>query len=51
MLDPNVRAAEQRLREKLGLRVQIEDKRGKGRVVIEYSGVEEFDHILSALGD
>ncbi len=51
VLDPNVRAAEQRLREKLGLRVQIEDKRGKGRVVIEYSGVEEFDHILSALGD
>jgi len=50
-LDPNVRAAEQRLREKLGLRVQIEDKGGKGRVVIEYSGVEEFDHILSALGE
>jgi ParB family chromosome partitioning protein len=49
--DPNVRAAEQRLREKLGLRVAIEDKRGKGRVVIEYSGVEEFDHILSALGE
>jgi ParB family chromosome partitioning protein len=51
VLDPNVRAAEQRLREKLGLRVQIEDKAGKGRVVIEYSGVEEFDHILSALGE
>jgi ParB family chromosome partitioning protein len=51
VLDPNVRAAEQRLREKLGLRVAIEDKAGKGRVVIEYSGVEEFDHILSALGE
>jgi ParB family chromosome partitioning protein len=51
VLDPNVRAAEQRLREKLGLRVAIEDKAGRGRVVIEYSGVEEFDHILSALGE
>jgi len=51
VLDPNVRAAEQRLRERLGLRVQIDDKGGKGKVVIEYSGLEEFDHILSALGE
>lgn len=51
VLDPNVRAAEERLRERLGLRVQIDDKGGKGRVTIEYSGVEEFDHILSALGE
>jgi ParB family chromosome partitioning protein len=50
VMDPNVRAAEQKLREKLGLRVQIDDKGGKGRVVIGYSGVEEFDRILEALG-
>lgn len=51
VMDPNVRAAEQRLREKLGLRVQIDDKGGKGRVVIGYAGVEEFDRILEALGE
>ncbi|MGA1984614.1 MAG: ParB/RepB/Spo0J family partition protein [Acidobacteriaceae bacterium] len=51
VVDPNVRAAEQKLREKLGLRVQIDDKGGKGRVVIGYSGVEEFDRILEALGE
>ena len=36
---------------RLGLRVRVEDKKGKGRVIIEYSGVEDFDVILSALGD
>jgi ParB family chromosome partitioning protein len=51
VLDPNVRAAEQRLREKLGMRVQIDDKGGRGRVLIEYAGVEEFDRILEALGE
>ncbi len=48
--DPNVREAEDRLRRKLGLRVAIEDQRGRGRVIIEYSGLEDFDAILTALG-
>jgi ParB family transcriptional regulator, chromosome partitioning protein len=48
--DPNVREAQDRLRRKLGLKVQIEDKQGKGRVIIEYSGLEDFDAILTALG-
>jgi ParB family chromosome partitioning protein len=48
--DPNVREAEDQLRRALGLKVAIEDKKGKGRVIIEYSGVEDFDAILSALG-
>ena len=47
--DPNVREAEDRLRRSLGLKVQIEDKKGKGRVIIEYSGLEDFDAILTAL--
>jgi ParB family transcriptional regulator, chromosome partitioning protein len=47
--DPNVREAEERLRRSLGLKVQIEDKKGKGRVIIEYSGLEDFDAILGAL--
>jgi ParB family chromosome partitioning protein len=48
--DPNVREAQERLQRRLGLRVRIEDKRGKGRVIIEYAGVEDFDAILSAIG-
>ncbi|MDE1154576.1 MAG: ParB/RepB/Spo0J family partition protein [Acidobacteriaceae bacterium] len=50
-VDPNVREAEDQLRRSLGLRVQIEDKNGKGRVVIEYSGIDDFDAILMALGN
>jgi len=49
-VDPNVREAEDLLRRTLGLKVHIEDKKGKGRVIIEYSGVEDFDAILTALG-
>jgi ParB family chromosome partitioning protein len=48
--DPNVREAQDRLRRHLGLKVHIEDKKGKGRVIIEYSGLEDFDSILTALG-
>ena len=48
--DPNVREAQDRLRRHLGLKVRIEDKKGKGRVIIEYSGLEDFDAILTALG-
>jgi len=49
-VDPNVREAEDQLRRSLGLKVTIEDKKGKGKVIIEYSGVEDFDAILAALG-
>ena len=48
--DPNVRHAQERLRQSLGLKVTIDDKRGRGRVIIEYSGVDDFDTILQALG-
>jgi ParB family chromosome partitioning protein len=50
-VDPNVREAQDRLQRRLGLRVRIEDKKGKGRVIIEYAGVEDFDAILAALGE
>jgi len=49
--DPNVHEAQDRLQRRLGLKVRIEDKKGKGRVIIEYSGLEDFDAILSALGE
>ena len=48
--DPNVREAEVRLQRSLGLKVKIEDTRGRGRVIIEYAKLEDFDHILAALG-
>ena len=48
-VDPNVREAQDQLRRTLGLKVTIEDKKGKGKVIIEYSGIEDFDAILSAL--
>jgi ParB family chromosome partitioning protein len=50
-IDPNVREAQDQLRRSLGLKVTIEDKKGKGKVIIEYSGVEDFDAILTALGE
>ena len=48
--DPNVHEAQDRLQRALGLRVRIEDKKGKGRVIIEYAGLEDFDSLLTALG-
>ena len=47
--DPNVVEAQGRLQRALGLRVRIEDTRGKGRVIIEYANVEDFDLLLDAL--
>lgn len=49
-LDPNVREAQELLQRQLGLKVRIEDKNGKGRVVIEYSRLEDFDALMAALG-
>ncbi|HKO17939.1 MAG TPA: ParB/RepB/Spo0J family partition protein [Acidobacteriaceae bacterium] len=50
-LDPNVREARDLIQRKLGLRVRVEDKRGKGRVIIEYGNVDDFDMILRCLGE
>ena len=49
--DANVREAQDQLQRRLGLKVHIDDKGGKGRVIIEYAGVEDFDAILAALGE
>lgn len=47
--DPNVHEAQVRLQRSLGLRVRIEDKKGKGRVIIDYANLEDFDALLTAL--
>jgi ParB family chromosome partitioning protein len=49
LLDPNVREAEQQLQRSLGLKVQIQDKHGKGKIVLEYKSLEDFDRVLEAL--
>jgi ParB family chromosome partitioning protein len=49
MLDPNVREAEQNLQRALGLRVQIQDNKGKGKIVLEYKSLEDFDRVLEML--
>jgi len=49
-LDPNVREARDRLQRALGMKVSIEDKNGRGRVIIEYSRLEDFDTLLDMLG-
>jgi ParB family chromosome partitioning protein len=50
-LDPNVREAQDRLQRSLGLKVRIEDNNGRGRVIIEYSRLEDFDTLLEVLGN
>jgi len=49
LIDPNVKEAQQRLQRALGLRVKIEDKNGRGRVIIEYGRLEDFDTLIEKL--
>ncbi|HEX5235660.1 MAG TPA: ParB/RepB/Spo0J family partition protein [Silvibacterium sp.] len=48
-LDPNVREARDLLQRALGLKVTIEDRKGKGRVIIEYSNLSDFDELLETI--
>jgi ParB family chromosome partitioning protein len=48
-IDPNIREVQQRLQRALGLKVQIEDKNGRGKVIIEYAKLEDFDTLLETL--
>jgi ParB family chromosome partitioning protein len=48
-LDPNVRAAQEKLQRALGLRVRIEDNKGRGKVIIEYARLEDFDALMEVL--
>jgi ParB family chromosome partitioning protein len=47
--DPNVRAAQAELERALGLRVKITDRNGKGRIVIDYATLEDFDRVVEML--
>jgi ParB family chromosome partitioning protein len=48
-IDPNVREVQDSLQRALGLKVRIEDKKGRGRVIIEYGQLDEFDRLLARL--
>ncbi len=48
-VDPNVRAAQMELERLLGVRVQIRDRKGKGKITIEYSTLEDFDRVVEML--
>jgi ParB family chromosome partitioning protein len=49
-VDPNVKAAQTELERLLGTRVRINDRNGKGRIVIEYRNLNDFDRVLELLG-
>src|SRR5271157_274960 len=48
-VDPNVREAQFELERLLGLRVKIRDRKGKGKIVIEYATVDDYERVLDAL--
>ncbi len=48
-VDPNVRAAQRSLEAVLGMRVRIRDRRGKGKITIEYGTLEDFDRVVKML--
>ena len=48
-IDPNVRDAQEQLQRALGLKVTIDDHNGRGKVVIEYARLEDFDALMERL--
>lgn len=49
-VDPNVAAAQTDLERILGVRVRIKDRKGKGKIVIEYATLDDFDRVVEMLG-
>ncbi len=48
-LSPEVRSLTSRLQRALGARVKLIDKKGKGRIEISYTSLEELDRILNKI--
>lgn len=48
-IDPNVREAARTLEQALGVKVEIRDRKGKGKIIIKYGSLDDFDRILEAL--
>jgi len=48
-VDPNVKAAQRSLEAVLGMRVRFRDRKGKGKITIEYGTLEDFDRVVRML--
>jgi ParB family chromosome partitioning protein len=48
-MDPNVRAAQTDMERTLGMRVRIKDRHGKGKIVIEYASVDDYERVTGML--
>ena len=48
-IDPNISDVQERLQRALGLKVNIDDHNGRGKVIIEYARLEDFDSLLERL--
>lgn len=48
-VDPNVRDAERTLENALGVKVEILDQKGKGKIILKYASLDDFDRIVEAL--
>jgi ParB family transcriptional regulator, chromosome partitioning protein len=48
-MDPNVRAAQMEMERTLGMRVKIKDRNGKGKIVIEYATVDDYERVVEML--
>jgi ParB family chromosome partitioning protein len=44
--DPNIKETENHMQRVLGLRCTVHDQGGRGKVVIEYSNLDDFDRLL-----
>jgi ParB family chromosome partitioning protein len=48
-VDPNVKAAQRSLETVLGMRVRIRDRNGRGKIVIEYGTIDDFERVVRML--
>jgi ParB family chromosome partitioning protein len=48
-IDPNVRAAQTEMERTLGMRVRIKDRNGRGKIVIEYASVDDYERVVEML--
>jgi len=48
-VDPNVKAAQRSLEEVLGMRVRIRDRAGRGKIVIDYATIDDFQRVVRML--
>jgi ParB family chromosome partitioning protein len=48
-IDPNVRAAQTEMEQTLGMRVRIRDRNGRGKIVIEYATVDDYERVVEKL--